>query len=53
MKPLSARMILFIIVLSALHISAIAPPKPPGIQSPQEASAGPLVQTRKISLRTA
>jgi hypothetical protein len=47
MKPFSARMILFIIVLSALHISAIAPPKLPAIQSTREVSAGLLAQTRK------
>ena len=51
MNPFSIRMILFIVVLSALHISAIAPPRPPAIQSPQEASVRPLVQTRNsISL---
>jgi hypothetical protein len=50
MNPFSIRMILFIVVLSALHISAIAP-RPPAIQSPQEASVRPLVQTRNsISL---
>jgi hypothetical protein len=47
MKPFSARMILFIIVLSALHISAIAPPKPAAIQSTRETSAGLLMQTGK------
>ena len=32
MNRLSIRMILFIVVLSALHISAIAPLKPPTIR---------------------
>ncbi len=51
MNPLSIRMILFIVVLSALHISAIAPPRPPAIQTPRVASVQPLVQTRNgISL---
>jgi hypothetical protein len=39
-------MILFIVVLSALHISAIAPPKPPAIRLPQEAPLQLMVQTR-------
>lgn len=46
MNRLSFRMILFIVVLSALHISAIAPPKPPAIRLPQEAPLQLMVQTR-------
>jgi hypothetical protein len=37
MNRLSIRMILFIVVLSALHISGITPVKPPAIQLPQKA----------------
>jgi hypothetical protein len=46
MNGLSIRMILFIVVLSALHISGITPAKPPAIQLPQEAASRPTVQTR-------
>jgi hypothetical protein len=46
MNGLSVRMILFIVVLSALHISGITPVEPPAIQQPQEAPARPAVQTR-------
>ena len=46
MNGLSIRMILFIVVLSALHISGITPVKPPAFQPPQEAPSGPTVQTR-------
>jgi hypothetical protein len=46
MNGLSIRMILFIVVLSALHISGITPVKPPAIQLPQQAPSGPMVQTR-------
>jgi hypothetical protein len=46
MNGLSIRMILFIVVLSALHISGITPVKPPAIQLPQLAPSRPLVQTR-------
>jgi len=46
MNGLSVRMILFIVVLSALHISGITPAKPPAIQLTQEAPAGPTVHTQ-------
>jgi hypothetical protein len=46
MNGLSIRMILFIVVLSALHISGITPVKHPAIQLPQEAPLRPTVQTR-------
>jgi hypothetical protein len=46
MNRLSIRMILFIVVLSALHISGIAPVKRPAIQLRQEAPSGPTVQAR-------
>ena len=46
MNGLSIRMILFIVVLSALHISGITPAKHPSIQLPQEAPLRPTVQTR-------
>jgi hypothetical protein len=46
MKRLSIRMILFVIVLSAVHISAIAPLKSPAIRLPEEAPSPPIVQTR-------
>jgi hypothetical protein len=42
MNRLSIRMILFIVVLSALHISGITPVKPPAIQLPQQAPSQPL-----------
>jgi hypothetical protein len=45
MNGLSIRMILFIVVLSALHISGITPVKPSTIQVPQEAPSRPTVQT--------
>jgi hypothetical protein len=45
MNGLSIRMILFIVVLSALHISGITPVKPPAIQLPQQAPSRPMVQT--------
>jgi hypothetical protein len=46
MNGLSIRMILFIVVLSALHISGITPVKPSAIQVPQEAPWRPTLQTR-------
>jgi len=46
MNGLSIRMILFIVVLSALHISGIPPVRPPAIQLAQQAPARPMVQTR-------
>ncbi len=41
MHRLSIRMILFIVVLSALHMSGITPAKPPAIRVPQEAPSRP------------
>jgi hypothetical protein len=46
MKRLSIRMILFVIVLSAVHISAIAPLKSPASRAPEEAPSPPIVQTQ-------
>jgi len=46
MNGLSIRMILFIVVLSALHISGIAPVKPLVIQLPRQAPSRLMVQTR-------
>jgi hypothetical protein len=46
MNGLSMRMILFIVVLSALHISGITPMRPSVTQVPQEAPSRPTVQTR-------
>jgi hypothetical protein len=46
MNRLSIRMIMFIAVLSALHISSITSVKPPAIQLPQEAPPRPTMQTR-------
>jgi hypothetical protein len=46
MKRLSMRMILFVIVLSAVHISAIAPLKSPAIRPPDGAPSPPIVQTQ-------
>lgn len=39
MNRLSIRMILFIVALSALHISGITPVNPPAIRIPQEPGA--------------
>jgi hypothetical protein len=47
MNRLSIRMILFIAVLSTLHISAIAPLKPPAIGQSREAPSRTMVQTRE------
>jgi hypothetical protein len=49
MNGLSIRMILFIVVLSALHISGITPVKAPAIQLPQQAPSRPMVQTQEIA----
>jgi hypothetical protein len=46
MNGLSIRMILFIVVLSALHISGITPVKPSAIQVPLEAASRPAMQIR-------
>ena len=46
MKRLSIRMILFVVVLSAVHISAIAPLKSPAIRPPEEAPSPPIAQTQ-------
>jgi hypothetical protein len=46
MKRLSFRAILFVAVLSILHISAIAPLKVSAIQQPQETASQPLVPSR-------
>jgi hypothetical protein len=46
MNGLSIRMILFIVVLSALHISGITPVKLTAIQLPQQAPSRLMVQTR-------
>jgi hypothetical protein len=46
MNGLSIRMILFTVVLSALHISGITPIKAPAIQPAQQAPSRPMVQTR-------
>jgi hypothetical protein len=46
MNRLSFRMILCIVVLSALHISAIAPQKPAAIRLLQETPLQLIVQTR-------
>ena len=46
MNGLSIRMILFIVVLSALHISGIPPVKLPALQLAQQAPPRPMVQTR-------
>jgi hypothetical protein len=43
MNRLSFRVILFLVVLSALHIAAIAPLKVSAIQQPQEAASQPMV----------
>jgi hypothetical protein len=45
MNRLSIRMILFILVLCALHISAIEPRKPPATGLPQEEPTRAMVQS--------